>query len=721
MTKKSKEIARDLAVIEKVRKTMLVRLIARQQNFKVELKSCTEWEEVTCIGFNPQSSQLEAVITIKRPTGYSGRLCSDGSTEYVRFFIDWGSGFKGAGMSSFRAYDISDAPAGPQHPLQYMVYLPLDVEKHRKCCTTPVLPKVRAVLSWNTIPSLDPDEPPYFGNSLDAHIQIKPKNTIACLISRIDLENMKDLIPHIDTEASLPMLKSQPIPWKKLVESYKSAQVPDHRLVYDVVYPMIKEGKEKSLIASQLDIASIGKLKIDLLKISELLLEKNADTTFEELVCVGLNTATDILGAVVHIKKPSGYSGTLCQSGSIEHVAFWADWDNNGSFDAYLGTGSVEVHDIVGMPAEGLYYSVMLPANFSDRLRDCKKPQTIRIRAVLSWNVLPSTTDPNDLNYWGNSLDVVVQIRPGKSGTELMHLIYDIGNVPVENISPVTWLANPSSGILDPDNCSQPAMDQPFGGQVRIGGRLYNTGTPGSVHYQVQYTPHGESLWLPVTNSVTFELMHPYPFDPLYPKEVRTVTSPDGWISYQEDPTATPPVLERTALLAVWQTGSSEGPYDLRLAYTAEDPLDPTASISYSGVVTIILDNTGFTVNPYPAAVVDTAYRLDLVIDGGDCYAYPQGSTISGHLRVIDKHFCSWNLELQPSTHNSSGTKADPKCRSYISLVDEGDGNVAWTLDTTKLDKCGYTLTLWARDRTIVNSNGLSYHWNQKAVGFSVI
>ena len=41
-------------------------------------------------------------------------------------------------------------------------------------------------------------------------------------------------------------------------------------------------------------------------------------------------------------------------------------------------------------------------------------------------------------------------------------------------------------------------------------------------------------------------------------------------------------------------------------------------------------------------------------------------------------------------------------------------------MDTTNLDRCGYTLTLRGYDRTIVN-NGAGVHNNSKAVGFSVI
>ncbi len=707
-----------ISQLVKMRKTLLVNLLAKQP---ISVQGNTYWEELTCVGFNPQLIQIEAVVSVKQETGYSGGLCSDGSTEYVRFFVDWkdGTGFQNVGLTSFKAYDISDLPPGPQHPLQYMVYLPLDEINYRKSCDTAVTPGVRAVLSWNEMPSLDPNAVPPFGNSVDADIQIQPSNTIECLLKKDMILGKADLLENIDIKAAIPTLKPKPVPWSKLVADYRKADVPDHRLVYEVVYPMLKGGKALSTLSAQTDISLIEKLDINISAITDVLEEKKADTTYEEVTCAGLNTIGDILGAVIHVKKPYGYSGNLCQAGSREYVAFWADWNNNGTFDSYLGTASVEVHDIAHIPTDGLYYSVMLPANFSQHLKGCHNPNVIRIRAVLSWAVLPSTTDPNDLNYWGNSLDVVVQIRPGQASGELMDLIYDVGNVPIDDISPITYLANPST-VLNPLNCSQPAMDRPFGGLVRIGGRIYNTGVPGTVRYQVQYTPHGTGAWLPVTNSVTFELMHPNPFDSKYPKEVKTESSADGWISYDEDPTATPPVLERTSLLASWSAGSFEGEYDIRLAYTKDYPITPGSVIHYSQVVTIVLDNTGYLVSPTPNAAVDTDYTLDLVIDGGDCHSYNKGGTFTGHLRALDTYFWKWTLELQPTTH-THGTQADPQCRSYGSLVDEGDGNASWSLNTTNMDKCGYTLTLYAYDRTIVNSNGAIVHWNKKAVGFSVV
>ena len=720
-----KKVTREIKKIgiERLKKTRVTLLANLWSKEVLAIKSNTYWEELTCVGFNPQLAQLEAVVSIKQDSGYSGGLCSDGSTEYIRFFVDWGdgTGFQDVGLTSFKAHNISNLPPGPQHPLQYMVYLTLDDDTYQKCCNTPVMPKVRAVLSWNQIPSLDPNAMPSFGNRIDVDIQLQPADvTVAYLIKEDVIKKNLSILDNINIEAIIPKPKPDPVPWSKLINSYRKAEVPDHRLTYEAIYPMVKEGKSLLLSAAQKDLPLSKKLKLDTNKIASMLIQEQANTTFEEVVCVGLNTASDILGAVIHVKKSCGYSGNLCQTGSKEYVAFWADWDNNGTYDSYLGTTSVDVYDIANIPPGGLYYSVRLPANFSQHLKNCINPNIVRIRAVLSWAVPSSTVDPNDLNYWGNRLDVVVQVRPGTFSTELMDLIYDVGNVPIDNISPVTHLANPSTGALVPTNCSQPAMDRPFGGGIRIGGRIYNTGMPSSVYYQVQYAPYGTSSWLPVTHTHTYELMHPNPFDPWFPKKVVTINSANGWFPYLENPMATPPILERTSRLAVWNTGSLEGVYKLRLAYTKDYPLTSISVIHYSDEVIIVLDNTNYTVSPTANAVVDTAYKQDLVIDGGDCHSYAKGTTIQGHLRALDLHFWKWVLELQPTTH-THGTQANPRCLSYGSLVDQGDGNAAWTLNTTNLDKCGYTLMLRAYDRTIVNSNGAIVHWNKKAVGFSVV
>lgn len=717
--------------LEMTRKMMLTNLFS---DVKMDLMGNTFWEQLICVGFNPGLSQLEAIVSIKRSTGYSGDLCSNGSTEYVAFFIDWGdgAGFQSVGLTSFKVADISNAPPGPQHPLKYMVYHPLDDANHMKCCNMEVLPKVMAILAWNQIPS-GPGYMPIFGNRLDANIQIRPLNSPFCMFKDIvidanaakklgvrekSVKAFLDSLENLDINADVCGFRFPQAKLEELAPVYKKNDVEDHRTVFTSIYPLIKGGDALQFASAVYDKASIIKSEINLSKVADALavIPPQGNTTYEEIVCAGLNTACNILGAVIHIKRPYGFSGDLCKDGSLEYVAFWADWDNNGIFDEYLGRAIVEVHDIDRLPAEGLYYSVMLPTNFTNHLRSCKDPNIIRLRAVLSWSIPTSTTDPNDMNYWGNRLDVVVQVQPGKINDNLLDLIYDVGSVPLNSISQVTHLAYPSTVILA--DCSQLA-DRPFAGSVNICGRIYNTGAPGTVHYQVQYAPHGTTSWLPVTTTMTWQLMHPNPLDTLYPRQDVTLNEPDGWLPYMEDPLALPPIFERRNLLAVWHTGSLNGHYDLRLAYTRNYPITPASAIHYSDVVTIILDNVDFRPSPTANSVVDTASTLDIVIDGGDCHAYDQGVKINGHLRAIDIRFWKWWLDLQPETH-THGVRASPPCRSYSTLTDNGDGNASWSLETQNLDKCGYTLTIWAHDRAIIDSNVALVHKRSKAVGFSV-
>src|SRR5262245_43436332 len=56
----------------------------------------TSYEQVTCVGYNLNLSLLEATVQIKRPGGYGGSLCFKGSTEFVRFYVDYGSGWQDA-------------------------------------------------------------------------------------------------------------------------------------------------------------------------------------------------------------------------------------------------------------------------------------------------------------------------------------------------------------------------------------------------------------------------------------------------------------------------------------------------------------------------------------------------------------------------------------------------------------------------------------------------
>jgi hypothetical protein len=692
----------------------------------------TFWEELGCVGYNPELSVLEATITIKRDTGYSGGLCTAGSTEYVRFFVDYedGAGWQDEGVATVQVHDISDADPGPQHPLRYLVQLPLNADPHRKRCGNPVLPKVRAILSWNTLPPTDPNGTPVFGNRVDTRIQLKPR------LGFIPIDAVKFGVLQPDIASALgpsTFLKFKPVAadFLKMVEPYKAAKA-EGRLAFAAVQPAVtkdlKPGPIDPSPTLQLNPV-LTALKFDVSKLVALLASK-ANVDYEELTCVGLNPARDTLGAVVRVKKSVGYSGSLCEIGSQEHVAFWADWNNGGAFE-YLGTSSVEVHDVPhDQPVD---YAVQLPTDkILQHLRTCTNANVIRIRAVLSWSSLPSTTDPWDLNTWGNRVDVLVQLRPGLSNKGIIHLFYDIGNVTIENIDNATHLAYPGAPGA--------GTFRPWGGAIRIGGRIYGTGSPGNVHYRLQVRKSGVTAWTNLTNPHQIELMHPLPSDPLYPKEFVTVNAdPNGWRPYLEDPTATFPILERTALLGIWSTSAAEqGTYEIRMQYTT-DITSPSPETSE--IITIVVNNKGFTVSPNIGTQIDSPYDVDIVIQGGDCKLYPKktdlefpGHTpgIDGRVKVIHDYFGSYSLELQPELRlHGATTKINgvvTTTRTCTSLTDHGDDGSGvplppsgrWTIvNAQNMDPCGYTVMLRAYDRTLLNSSSWGFS-AAKAVGFAI-
>ena len=46
----------------------------------------TAYEQLVCVGYQPQLAQLNAVVHLKLSNGYAGDICTSGSTEYVKFF-----------------------------------------------------------------------------------------------------------------------------------------------------------------------------------------------------------------------------------------------------------------------------------------------------------------------------------------------------------------------------------------------------------------------------------------------------------------------------------------------------------------------------------------------------------------------------------------------------------------------------------------------------------
>jgi len=134
-----------------------------------------DFEELNCIGLQPKATldHLVGVLKIKKSQGYAGGLCTKGSQEYVRFYLDFGTGWQDMGLTSVQVHDIASMP---KDGFNYAVFLPVDLSQYRKPCKQgPVYAKMRAILSWSSPPPANtPDYQPVWGNAENTTVMLTP-------------------------------------------------------------------------------------------------------------------------------------------------------------------------------------------------------------------------------------------------------------------------------------------------------------------------------------------------------------------------------------------------------------------------------------------------------------------------------------------------------------------------------------------------------------------
>lgn len=140
---------------------------------------------------------------------------------------------------------------------------------------------------------------------------------------------------------------------------------------------------------------------------------------FEELKSCGFYPQETRLECVIEIKRTSGYNGGAAAVGSMEHVYFCVDWNNNGVFTQLesAGQGSVQMHDGSGNPPWS--YAVYRDFNLFGGTRTgpggvgvltTTTAPTVKVQATLSWNFAP--TGCNYLPVWGNTLVFQIRLDP---------------------------------------------------------------------------------------------------------------------------------------------------------------------------------------------------------------------------------------------------------------------------------------------------------------------
>ena len=639
--------------------------------------------------------------------------------------MDYGSGWQDVGLTGVNVHDIpnaNDCAGQPEKPLTYVASLRLD--PHQRCCTHPVLPRVRAILSWQWIPPAgNPNWHPVWGNAVDCEIQIKPHPwNIFCLLEEISSEiGQKIDIPKLFEQAQFdPIPIPDPPPFsvgqlaelygsggaKKAAQAKQSAQakqtaVDTHRFGLPDLHALANEetGFDSELFTTiSTQWQDVG---LDLEKAIAAFENTEADVSYEELECLGLEELfPERLVATFRIKRPTGYSGDLCHSGSQEYVAFWVDWDNECEW-TYIGTAAVNVHDIAKIPAAGLCYSAILPVDLTHHRRTCKRPKIGRVRAVLSWAVPPSTTDPDALTTWGNRIDTHVQIAPGPivPPGEVSAKIRNIGGIAVEDF--IT--SNPNTDLVGctkqapvvfanfpltlADGLNRPC---PFGGQVIVEGNFldgywYRVKVRKSTDPPTSFSVLGDSFWLERAD-FGFDLQ----------------TSVGGFFKYGN------PATYFTHILALWNSGA-DGLWEIQLDL-ATGPAEAD-----------IFDSSPW----YPIQIDNSAPEADIhIAAGGDCKDFDAGTEINGRFVANDKYFGSWSLSTEPNTISTPSNKPEADPALAPTTAAPGPGGHDWKLRTAPppaglkiMKPCGYVVRVDVDDRSIRDSHPGSHNHNHTSVG----
>jgi hypothetical protein len=637
------------------------------------------YEELQAVSYNPDFQTLEAIFSVKQSAGYNGNLCSNGSYGFVRFYLDYGKGWQDQGYSAVKEHDIPtgyDCTKSPEKPLHYSASLAISPQTN--FCGKHVLPKVRAILDWNTVPPANsPDFVPIWGNAMDDHIQIKPRKLI--IFENADLSKVFEIAldnPHLSisqaaqvTDGGTAALQNatvastpESLNLDSIIEHYQKTDV--HPARYGLKEIVMATHKFDAPSVSQ-TISTFNKYQINWQDLVAELQKTNANVNYEQIENVGLDINRDRFVASFRVKRALGYGGDLCKTGSTEYVAFWVDWGNNCKWE-YAGTAAVNVHDINDIPAGGLSYAALLPYDFTHKLKECSNPNVVKLRAVLSWNVAPSTTDPEKLDYYGNRMDTYVQIKPGIEIPEgsVLPYFYVLGGIPVDKINNASGLT--LSGATFALNAIPVEQGAPFAGVVVIQGPSY----PG-YYYRIKVTN--------LTNPQSHYLNDPlwlvgYHQNPLPPHNTYKTINPDanGYYAYQSKGSDYDDNIDN--VLARWIPGGND-------KWLVELEIYGVSG-TFSKIIQ--MDNTS------PLALIN----LD---DNGDCTHFHKGQAITGNFTASDNYISRYVLN---TNFLSGGTIAAGTSNTI---------NQAFSFTPNVATPCG-SVSLAVYEKTIHNSVTTGYH-----------
>jgi hypothetical protein len=701
------------------------------------MKGNTTYEELTCVGLNTPIDRLEAVLQIKKSAGYSGGICTNGSIEWMRFFVDLHDNgvFHDVGLGWVRVYDI-----GGTKPLCYAIYK--DFAPIRKRCTAENVVKVRAILSWNTQPQPNnPNYSPIWGSVMDVMVQIRPRffidfgELVTEVLKPVPIPDpIGPVIKQIDPKIKLPLALSPAMAFAEKKKLYLQNRVPMHRVAFPEVQHLLTA---KSVTATQIKTSPLISLGLTEAEIGDLLGKLQAvtdgDTSFEELKCVGIKPEKDMLEAVFTMKKKFGYSGSLCTEGSTEYVAFWIDFNDGGGF-TYIDTAALEVHDLTEVGAAGIQYAVYVKKDLFNHLTPCEAgARIVRLRAILSWQVPPPPGNPNWVPIWGNREECRIQLRPGEGK---LATILEVDDVATDDISTVTGRANGS--FVEGNSTFD---DAPFGVTITIAGTIgLGTDFLGGAAAQFKYRfevkrDDGIATYEPVIN--TFQLKKVQRNGPFViqcepgeticefnqaPLPAAGEGGESGWYLYHEDLIGLLTQEILSDVLMKWPTDPSmEGRWKARLH--VKDSLN---NHYFSDEVTIRIDNTA----PEAVLTLTSATLNGNPLPALECGKFPVGTVLSGTFAAHDpgtsssaadfQHYRTASLTIHPAgpangvTPTTNPTPLDYNPPAILTVGVNG----TWELKTKGMSPCGYVLRLDVRDRTITDVGHSEGFHNADEFGF---
>lgn len=669
----------------------------------------TTYEEIKCVGFHPQANRLDGVVFLKQPYGYGGDVCSAGTQEYVRFYLSFDNGatWVDQGLTSFTASNVPSSVTGGRR-LEHAVSL--QASPPRKWCTVPNVILARAILSWNAVPPANtPTHQPVWGNVHDTHIQVDPTWFLKWLdlIKLSDIKLTPVLAQSLDLEQMVTAAPKKALAVTELQELYKDQGVEPHRYAMAEIKKLVKTPELTAALLHPFYTIPASKLGFSLSDVIGKLLVTDGSTVYEELDCIGLKSSgfSDDLVGVLRIKRRNGYSGGPCTQGSREYVTFWGDFNNNGTFETCLGTASVQVYDLE-VPPEGLEYSISLPVNLNPYRRPCGEgPRVVPIRAILSWNEVPSCGNPNWVPTWGNREETLILVPPGEPITagDYRPFLYDISGAAVCSIDQATGLA---------------AGDRPFGGTLCITGEIpgaLDLFTPNTLEYKITAV-QGLTI-IPVVTPFSITVEQGTGPGTAISYTIAQNAGPDGYFTYREHGTPAGGAWRRVSspnrLLAYWNTLGLTGTWTIQIQARVVGTVAPIYS---AGTTLCLLDGTtrtsvAVTLDQQPpvAEVVITGYTdAGGFHPGMPCDDFTKGVTINGTFDITDNMGVgSYSLILEPN--------------GVVSIVVDSGSTAThvygtWSVATGGLPPCGYVVRLDAYDRAIVNC-GTSWH-DFATVGF---